>query len=210
MRRLFGDGVWFVDLTAVAPGGSAADQAATQLGLESVGRDQEAVVARFFADRSALLLIDNCEHVIDGAVSLITWLLAECPELTVIATSREDLRLRSGLTYALEPLSTPAHGEPTRPASVQLFLDRCASLLPDPSPDQLVDIAAICRRLEGIPLAVGLAATRVRAIPPRQILERLDAPPCCKATSRGWRRSSVPRTPSGSKSAATCRRSRPR
>ena len=176
VRRLFGDGVWFVDLTAVTPGGSAADHAATQLGLESVGRDQEAVVARFFADRSALLLIDNCEHVIGSAVSLITRLLTECPELTVIATSREDLRLRLGLTFALEPLSTPAPGEPIELSSVQLFLDRCATALPDPSPDQLADIVAICRKLEGVPLAIELAATRVRAIAPRQILERLDAP----------------------------------
>ena len=176
VRRLFGDGVWFVDLTEVTPGGSAADHAATQLGLESVGRDQEAVVARFFADRNALLLIDNCEHLVDGAVSLISRLLADCPELTVIATSREDLRLSSGLTFVLGPLSVPEPGEPNELSSVRLFLDRCASALPDPSPDQLADIAAICRRLEGVPLAIELAATRVRAITPRQILERLDAP----------------------------------
>ncbi|MCI0157918.1 hypothetical protein KNO15_14560 [Leifsonia shinshuensis] len=176
MRREFGDDVWFVDLTAVAPGGSVADQVATQLGLESVGRDQEAVVTRFFAVRAALLVIDNCEHVIDGAVSLITRLLVECPELTVIATSREDLRMTSGRISRLEPLSTPGPGEPTRLTAVELFLDRCASVLPDPSAAELADIAAICRRLEGVPLAIELAATRVRAIAPRQILERLDAP----------------------------------
>lgn len=135
-----------------------------------------AVVTRFFGGRGALLVIDNCEHVIDDAVSLITRLLAECPELTVIATSREDLRMSSGLITRLEPLSTPGPGEPTQLTAVELFLDRCASVLPDPSADELADIAAICRRLEGIPLAIELAATRVRAITPRQILERLDAP----------------------------------
>ena len=176
VHRFYPDGVWFLDLSAVTPGGSVADHVATQLGLQAPGRDQEAMVAAFFAERKALLVLDSCEHLIDGAASLVVRLLDLCPALTVIATSRQDLRLSGEAVLLLDPLETPETGETVRTSAMQLFLERCAHLLPDPSETELADIAEICRQLDGVPLSIELAANRVLALSPRQILDRLASP----------------------------------
>ncbi|MFI8511657.1 AfsR/SARP family transcriptional regulator [Streptomyces sp. NPDC085460] len=123
-----------------------------------------------------LLVLDNCEHVIDAAAALAETLLAHCPDLRILATSREPLGVPGETVRPVEPLPpAPAH---------RLFTDRARAVLPDfdaaptptptPSPDTAHAVAEICRRLDGLPLAIELAAARLRLLTPRQIADRLD------------------------------------
>ncbi|MFJ8360809.1 BTAD domain-containing putative transcriptional regulator [Streptomyces sp. NPDC093984] len=119
------------------------------------------------APRSELLILDNCEHVIDAAAELAETLLTHCPGLTILATSREPLGVPGESVRPVEPLPPdPAH---------RLFLERAAAVRPDPhavNDPEAVD--EICRRLDGLPLAIELAAARLRLLTPRQIADRLD------------------------------------
>ncbi|MCQ4213740.1 ATP-binding protein, partial [Streptomyces longispororuber] len=119
------------------------------------------------AQRSLLLILDNCEHVIDAAAELAETLLTHCPRLTILATSREPLGVPGESVRPVEPLPPdPAH---------RLFTERAAAVRPgfDPAQDPQA-IAEICRRLDGLPLAIELAAARLRLLTPRQIADRLD------------------------------------
>nr|WP_202501044.1 BTAD domain-containing putative transcriptional regulator [Streptomyces sp. SID5785] len=119
------------------------------------------------AQRSLLLILDNCEHVIDAAAQLAETLLTHCPSLTILATSREPLSVPGESVRPVEPL-------PPDPAS-RLFAERAAAVRPgfDPAQDRAA-VAEICRRLDGLPLAIELAAARLRLLTPRQIADRLD------------------------------------
>ncbi|MDR2997077.1 MAG: LuxR C-terminal-related transcriptional regulator [Microbacterium sp.] len=176
VRRVYEDNVWFFDLSVVAAGGSVVDQVATSLGLQALGEDPAGEVAQFFNDSRALIILDGCEHVVGSAGALVRRLTSSCPQVTVIATSQAMLRLSSEHVYTLEPLPTTGEHAPIGASAVQLFLDRIRDVMPEPSAAELGDIGLICERLDGIPLAIELAATRVRSLTPRQILARLDAP----------------------------------
>lgn len=130
--------------------------------------DPVALLVEYCAPRSELLILDNCEHVIDAAAHLAETLLTRCPGLTIIATSREPLGVPGELVRPVEPLlPDQAH---------RLFAERAAAVRPDAS-DVLGDkeaVAEICRRLDGLPLAIELAAARLRLLTPRQIADRLD------------------------------------
>ncbi|MFI7005570.1 BTAD domain-containing putative transcriptional regulator [Streptomyces sp. NPDC050145] len=119
------------------------------------------------AQRGLLLILDNCEHVIDAAAQLAETLLTHCPSLTILATSREPLGVPGESVRPVEPL-------PPDPAS-RLFAERAAAVRPgfDPAQDRAA-VAEICRRLDGLPLAIELAAARLRLLTPRQIADRLD------------------------------------
>ncbi|EFL24348.1 LuxR family protein kinase/transcriptional regulator [Streptomyces himastatinicus ATCC 53653] len=179
------DGVWVVELASLddssaVPGAvlSAVGRRETTLlasGLE--GRtggadpvDPATRLVEYCADRRLLLLLDNCEHVIDTVARLTEALLARCPGVTVLATSREPLGVPGETVRPVEPLPpAPAH---------QLFAERAATVRPgfDPAgdPDTAAAVAEICRRLDGLPLAIELAAARLRLLTPRQIADRLD------------------------------------
>ncbi|QKV97677.1 LuxR family transcriptional regulator [Streptomyces sp. NA02950] len=179
------DGVWVAELApldqpAAVPGAvlSAVGRRETALlasGLEgrtssSDGADPTGRLVEYCADRTLLLLLDNCEHVIDTAARLTETLLAHCPGVTVLATSREPLGVPGEVVRPLEPLPPiPAH---------QLFVERAGSVRPgfDPAADPATAeaVAEICRRLDGLPLAIELAAARLRLLTPRQIADRLD------------------------------------
>ncbi|MFD5391193.1 BTAD domain-containing putative transcriptional regulator, partial [Streptomyces sp. NPDC127074] len=179
------DGVWVAELApldhpSAVPGAvlSAVGRRATMLlasGLESRttgpdGGDPTSRLVEYCADRWLLLLLDNCEHVIDTAARLTETLLAHCPGVTVLATSREPLGVPGETVRPVEPLApAPAH---------QLFAERAATVRPgfDPAadPDTAAAVAEICRRLDGLPLAIELAAARLRLLTPRQIADRLD------------------------------------
>ncbi|GAA0423269.1 ATP-binding protein [Leifsonia naganoensis] len=176
VRKLYAGNVWFFDLSAVTAGGSVVDHVATNLNVQASSTDPAGEVADFFGEAPALLVMDGCEHVLDSASDLIRHLIETRPHIAIIATSQSTLRLSSEYVYVLGPLPVPSEHVPIEASAVQLFLDRVRDVMPDPSAAQLNDIAAICRRLDGIPLAVELAATRVRALTPRQIVERLDSP----------------------------------
>jgi predicted ATPase/DNA-binding SARP family transcriptional activator len=138
------------------------------------------------AERDALLILDNCEHVIEAAAVLAARLLADCPGVQVLATSREPLRIGGESLYVVAPLPVPPAAEPGnggRPASdarsfpaVRLFADRAAAVLPDFELDagNAGPVAQICRTLDGMPLAIELAVPWLRTLTPAQLAERLD------------------------------------
>ncbi|MEU5091667.1 BTAD domain-containing putative transcriptional regulator [Streptomyces sp. NPDC021356] len=130
--------------------------------------DPVALLVEYCAPRSELLILDNCEHVIDAAAHLAEVLLTRCPGLTVLATSREPLGVPGELVRPVEPLvPDQAH---------RLFAERAAAVRPDAAValGDTEAVAEICRRLDGLPLAIELAAARLRMLSPRQIADRLD------------------------------------
>ncbi|MFC8095466.1 BTAD domain-containing putative transcriptional regulator [Streptomyces sp. NPDC057301] len=133
--------------------------------------DPVALLIEYCAPRSQLLILDNCEHVIGEAATLAETLLTRCPGLTILATSREPLGVPGELVRPVEPL-LPDHAH-------RLFAERAAAVRPD-AEAVLRDgrdeeaVAEICRRLDGLPLAIELAAARLRLLSPRQIADRLD------------------------------------
>ncbi|GGU95328.1 AfsR family transcriptional regulator [Streptomyces albospinus] len=129
--------------------------------------DPAARIADHCADRRLLLVLDNCEHVIGAAAALADQLLRHCPQMTVLATSREPLGVPGETVRPLEPLRpAPAH---------QLFAERAAAVRPDfRATDETAAVDEICRRLDGLPLAIELAAARLRLLSARQIADRLD------------------------------------
>ncbi|MFI7388400.1 ATP-binding protein [Streptomyces sp. NPDC049813] len=129
--------------------------------------DPTALLVEHCAGRTLLLILDNCEHVIDAAAQLAETLLTHCPGLTILATSREPLGVPGESVRPVEPLPPdPAH---------QLFTERARTVNAgfDPAADPAA-VAEICRRLDGLPLAIELAAARLRLLTPRQIADRLD------------------------------------
>ena len=165
------DGVWMVELAPVTSEVDIVPAVLGALGLrEAVLR--EALVARdglgrlldVLGDRETILVLDNCEHLIAGAAELADRLLAGCPKLRLVATSREALAISGESLVAVPPLAqTPAQ---------ELFTDRARSALPGFVMDAHAE--EICRRLDGLPLALELAAARLRTLPVRELAERLD------------------------------------
>ncbi|MET8962279.1 BTAD domain-containing putative transcriptional regulator [Streptomyces sp. NPDC004074] len=129
--------------------------------------DPVALLIEYCAPRSELLVLDNCEHVIGAAAELAETLLTHCPGLTILATSREPLGVPGESVRPVEPLPPdPAH---------RLFMERAAAVRPDvPAARDPEAVDEICRRLDGLPLAIELAAARLRLLTPRQIADRLD------------------------------------
>lgn len=133
--------------------------------------DPLALLIEYCAARSQLLILDNCEHVIGAAATLAETLLTRCPGLTILATSREPLGIPGESVRPVEPL-LPDHAH-------RLFADRAAAVRPDAATAlragrEQEAVAEICRRLDGLPLAIELAAARLRLLTPRQIADRLD------------------------------------
>ncbi|MGW3448452.1 BTAD domain-containing putative transcriptional regulator [Streptomyces sp. NPDC001076] len=142
--------------------------------LATVRTDPTALLVEYCAPRSQLLILDNCEHVIEAAAALAETLLTHCPGLTVLATSREPLGVPGESVRPVEPLAPEqAH---------RLFEERAAAVRPGTgtgtgtgaSPSDSAAVDEICRRLDGLPLAIELAAARLRLLTPRQIADRLD------------------------------------
>ncbi|QYC40941.1 Putative HTH-type transcriptional regulator [Nonomuraea coxensis DSM 45129] len=152
------DGVWFADLVPVTDPGMIAAAVAGALGLgEQPGRDLADSVAAALADRDALVVLDNCEHVMDGVAPFLERLLATCPRLTVLATSRARLMVPFERVYPVPPLSLAADGDSD---AVALFMERAAAVGRPPDPALRGQIAAVCARLDGMALAIELAAAR--------------------------------------------------
>ena len=174
------DGVWFVDLSVVRTSDGVPAAVAAAMGLSQHGADVRAV-CEHIGDTQRLLLLDNCEHLIDACAELVEAVLSSCPSTTVLATSQEELRLASETVWRVPPLTLPLSGEHSDPErllaseAVQLFLERASSLrnvAEDLS--ALETVAHICRRLDGIPLAIELAASLVAVLPLEEIRDRLD------------------------------------
>ncbi|HEX6918479.1 MAG TPA: LuxR C-terminal-related transcriptional regulator [Phycicoccus sp.] len=175
------DGAWAVDLAARSAE-SIAHRTALALGLADQSREPVAVLEEFVAPRQALLVLDNCEHVVDEVADLLVALLAAAPDLRVLTTSRVPLRVPGERIYAVPPLAVPAPADAS-PAdlrgvpSVELFLDRARAGYPGFA---LTDatapaVADICRRLEGIPLALEVAAGSLIALSVEDVRARVAA-----------------------------------
>jgi predicted ATPase len=172
--------VWLVDLTALPNEGLVVGAVASVLGVPDVSRgDLDALLAHA-RSLELLLVLDNCEHLVAACAELAESLLRACPSVHVLATSRVPLALPGELDYALRPLAAPDEGAPSaeleRSPSVRLFLERAAAVRRDlPAGERTVATAAvICRELDGLPLALELAAARAKALSLPEIAARLD------------------------------------
>ncbi len=176
-------GVWLVRLDAVADGALVCAAIAEVLDVrEQPGRSLLECVTQAIGSRHLLLVVDNCEHLIQACAELAEALLKACPQLQILATSRESLNVAGERAWSVPPLSLP---EPHQVASanqlslceaVRLFIERALSARPSFA---LTDknapaVALLCRRLDGIPLAIELAAARVKALSVEEIAHRLD------------------------------------
>jgi len=180
----FGDGVWFVPLAAIADPDLVVPAIAQPLGVREIpGEPLLTTLQEYLQKKHALLLLDNFEHL-TAAAPAISALLAACPGVQVLVTSREPLRIAGERELPVSPLSLPterqARGLPPAAlleySAIRLFVERAQAVKPDftLSEATAADVTAICRRLDGLPLAIELAASRVRVLPPRQLLSRLD------------------------------------
>lgn len=178
----FKDGVWLVELADLPDQAEVTPVVATVLG-PGVALQLNALVA-FLKLRELLLILDNCEHLLESCATLVSELLRNCPHLKIVIASRESLGMAGETIYQLEPLSFSEKAsenisEPPKaplPASSQLFIERAKALQPDFSlnPEQLSVVMQICQRLDGLPLAIELAALKVDLLTVEQIGERLD------------------------------------
>jgi len=177
----FPDGVWWADLALAADDGLIPSLVATAMGLrEQPPRPLPQLISDFLKDRQALLVLDNCEHLLEGCAELTVALLRGARSLRILATSREPLRVEGEWVYRVPPMETPpadAVADWDRwlgCESVQLFVERArASGYMTLQPDDAGVIAEICRRLDGLPLAIELAAARACGMPLREIARQL-------------------------------------
>lgn len=179
LRESFDDGVWFVDLASLRDPALLADKIAEAIGATvSNGSPLEALRAHL-GTRHTLLILDNLEQIAAGA-PMLAELLAACPQLVLLATSRVPLRLRLEQEHPLPPLALPPQGADldviAASPAVQLFVARASAVRPSFSLDHATaaSVAELCRRLDGMPLALELAAARVRILTPAALLQRLS------------------------------------
>ncbi|HEV8221072.1 MAG TPA: LuxR C-terminal-related transcriptional regulator [Streptosporangiaceae bacterium] len=182
--RAFRDGVWLTELSGLRDPGLLVGEVARSLGLsDRSARWAVASLADYLENRQLLLVLDGCEHLADACAVMADALLRGCPGLRIIATSRHVLGVAGEVTTAVPPMTVPAEGDPAGPEellgyeAVRLFAGRGAAVLPGFAVDvgNGAAVAGVCRTLDGIPLAVELAAVRLRSLSPEQILARLDS-----------------------------------
>ncbi len=183
-RRLLADyngDVRFVELAGISSQDVVFSTVATALGLR-IG-DEEAsarALASSIKDRKVLIVLDSCEHLVDAVATLAETVTRSCPQVSVLATSRELLRIDGEYVYRVHALDVPSDemefATALQQSAVQLFIARTKALLSDfaPRSEDLPIIASICRRLDGIPLAIEFAAARVATLGLQQVAERLD------------------------------------
>src|SRR5215203_1083702 len=178
----FPDGVWFVDLAPLTDPALVLPGIASVLGVrEPGGQGLLRAVEAFLVSKRLLLVLDNFEQVLAAAPQLAELLMA-CPQLSMLVTSREPRQVRAEQQVPVFPLTLPPAelmlplSELARVPAIDLFLQRATAIVPDfaLTEDNAPIIAAICQRLDGLPLAIELAAARVRFLPPRALLERLE------------------------------------
>jgi predicted ATPase/class 3 adenylate cyclase len=176
----FPDGVWLVDLAPVEHDDRVVSVVAQALGVLEGEAPLVEALEDWLRTRHALVLLDNCEHVVDGAARFCTRFLAACSELRVLATSRAFLGVRGEHGFQIPPLRLPDDTDDAAGIlgsdAVELFLTRAVSAAPgfDVGRVDVAAVASICRRLDGLPLAIELAAARLRALSLDQLASRLD------------------------------------
>ena len=165
----FADGVWYVDLAPITDPEVVPVTVARALGLlDQPGEPTIDLLRRSIRDRRMLMLLDNCEHLLDASADLITGLLSGCPALTLLTTSREPIGVAGEVSWRVPSLSLTDE-------AIELFADRARRTKPDfrVTAANADTVTEICRRLDGLPLAIELAAARVRALSPTELLTSL-------------------------------------
>lgn len=182
MSPEYRDGVWLVELAAITDPATVESAMLAALGIEQPsGVDPRDALMDQLKDKTALMIVDNCEHLLDAVAAVVHDLVSGIPRLSVVATSRELLGVPGEVTYRLRSMSLPDHdGGDTdlvgAADSVRLFVERGAASRPDYhlTSDDAHAVAEICRRLDGMPLAIELAAARLRSFSTSEIAEHLD------------------------------------
>ncbi len=194
LAKDYQDGAWLVELGSRTDPAGVAEAVASVLQVrEQLGQPMTDTLVRHLRSRTMLLVLDNCEHLIGASAKLADALLKTCPNLRVLATSRESLNLTGEIAWPVPPLSVPPVIEKPRPEAllsyeaVNLFCDRAKATQPASTLTVTAApaVGEICRRLEGIPLAIELAAARMGVLSPAQIAARLDD--CFNLLSQGSR-----------------------
>jgi predicted ATPase/DNA-binding SARP family transcriptional activator len=180
--RRRGEVVWWAELAPLRDGGLVTQAVATAVGFETGPDPLDDLLARS-EPLTGLLVVDNCEHLLDACAALIETLLAAAPDIRILATSREPLGLAGEQVRPVGPLDVPDESlrdrdQLVRVESVQLLLDRARAVRPDIDVrnDDVASVVHICRTLDGIPLAIELAAGRLRSLSLDDLAERLDGP----------------------------------
>ncbi|MDX3525206.1 MULTISPECIES: ATP-binding protein [Streptomyces] len=169
-RKAFPGGTWLVDLTPVRDPSAVATTAATAVGIVDLGTGPALDrLADHLAERRALIVLDNCEHLIDACAELADTLLSACPELRVLATSRQTLGIAGEHVYTVPPLKVPDE-------AVELLRDRVCAVRPDfrITDDNWDTVIRLCAGLDGLPLAIELTASRLRTLTLEQAVDRLE------------------------------------
>jgi non-specific serine/threonine protein kinase len=183
----FPDGVWLVEFAAVSDPSLVSQTVVSALGLiNTAGQPPLDLLKRFLCPKQILLLLDNCEHLVEACAELAEALLRICPQLQILCTSREALRVAGEATWPVPSLSVPAipAGEPGEVLlrklgqyeSIKLFAERGKAVAPafDLNAHNIATVAELCHRLDGIPLAIELAAARIRLLSVEQLLHRVQ------------------------------------
>lgn len=177
------DGVWFIDLAPLTEPNLLPNVVATTLGVREVpDRPLQHAIAEHIAKSKLLLILDNCEHLIASAAAFAEGALRAAPDVRILATSREPLGIAGEAVWRVPSLSLPAddgsqgHEDPSQAEAVRLFTERAVATQPsfELTPQALEIAIQICRRLDGLPLAIELAAARLRMMSPQEILAHLE------------------------------------
>jgi len=190
LAEKFKHSVWFVDLASLSDASLIPDKIVSTLNINRQSKDEALdSLTAYLSNRKTLLILDNCEHLIAACAQITESLLQKSPELHILTTSRELLGIPSEVTWVVPPLTLPNQESSSKSAnqknvlkqvqdseSVQLFVDRAASKDPDltMTVDNCESIAEICNRLDGMPLAIELAAAQMRSLSVQEIAQRLD------------------------------------
>ncbi|RYH60654.1 MAG: LuxR family transcriptional regulator, partial [Alcaligenaceae bacterium] len=182
VARAFVDGVWLVDISELRDADALATTISDAIGLHSPSDRSDVRLTEYLAERTSLLVLDCCERLIVPISVLCTHLLRRCPNLRIIATSRQALGIAGEAVFAVPPLTTPnSDRSPVLQGlshydAVSLFADRAATVVPEfgLTESNHLAVAQICSRLEGIPLAIESAAIRMRVMSADQILQKLS------------------------------------
>jgi predicted ATPase/DNA-binding CsgD family transcriptional regulator len=183
LARGFADGAWLVELAEVRDGALVTNSVLAALDLrDQAGSSPTEILGAYLRDRKLLLLLDNCEHLLDAAAELVTEVLRNAPGVRVVTTSREPLQVSGEHVVPVPPLMLPLGdgeeplGKLRQNEAVMLFTERAAAASGafELSMSNREAVVSICRRLDGLPLAIELAAVRTRSLSPEQILDRLS------------------------------------
>ncbi len=179
----YADGCWLVELATVSDPSLVAQHIISVLSIQAAsGKSPVVTLVGYLHNRNILLLLDNCEHLIEACSNLAHVLLSSCEGLVILSTSREALNIPEEFIWSVPPLDLPdleSHldfAKASQVASIRLFMERAGHVSPSfkLSEQNYISIAKICHRLDGLPLAIELAAARIRTLSPDQIYTRLD------------------------------------